>query len=229
MTVFAHVSNAAAGGAGGRRPPALAPPLGGDDVVPPGFIPPGGFPGVPSMGGGMHMGPNDPMFAGRMRQQPGRGGLGVPPGVRWDPIRPPGMEVWCPCSHSACLLLHSRPMRTVPHRLLHNLLAGCSIAGQLDHEIGCMPCSQLRGANLSWLCLPPLTSMMRQSVVCEAQASKACCHWSYHRSGTGADIGPGILEQGFNPGDFQRPGGRGGTHPDLDQPGPGSTDWDSMY
>ncbi|KAK9804965.1 hypothetical protein WJX73_004976 [Symbiochloris irregularis] len=109
---------------------------GSDDVVPPGFRPPGvgpdpyggigGAPAMPGMGGGgMHMGPGDPLFAGRMRQ-PGRGGA-MPPGARWDPIRPPGME-------------------------------------------------------------------------------------------------------GFNPGDFQRPGrGAGGLHPDLAQPAPGSTDWESMY
>ena len=66
--------------------------------MPPGFRPPGmgsnapgGTPLVPGVGGGMHMGPHDPLFAGRMRQ-PARGG-GLPPGARWDPIRPPGMEV----------------------------------------------------------------------------------------------------------------------------------------
>lgn len=48
---------------------------------------------MPGMGGGMHMGPDDPIFAGRMRGQPSRGGL--PPGARWDPINPPGLEV-CP-------------------------------------------------------------------------------------------------------------------------------------
>lgn len=35
--------------------------------------------------------------------------------------------------------------------------------------------------------------------------------------------------QGFHPEDFQRSGARGGTHPDIAQPGPGTTDWDSMY
>lgn len=56
----------------------------------------GGVPAMPGMGGGgMHMGPNDPLFAGRMRQ-PGRGGH-MPPGARWDPIRPPGMEASSSC------------------------------------------------------------------------------------------------------------------------------------
>ena len=83
----------------GSTPPPIMPLIGGNDVVPPGFRAPGmgggGFPGMPrpGMGGGMHMGPDDPMFAGRMQQQqqPRRGM--VPPGARWDPIRPPGMEV----------------------------------------------------------------------------------------------------------------------------------------
>lgn len=77
--------------------------MGSQDVVPPGFRAPGmpggdGFPGgvpggIPGMGGGMHMGPRDPMFLGGPR--PGfRPGEGLHPGeARWDPIRPPGMEV----------------------------------------------------------------------------------------------------------------------------------------
>ncbi|GMH33740.1 hypothetical protein BSKO_01574 [Bryopsis sp. KO-2023] len=42
------------------------------------------------MGGGMHVGPNDPMFRGGVRypEMPGRPGLGVP---RFDPIAPLGM------------------------------------------------------------------------------------------------------------------------------------------
>lgn len=41
----------------------------------------------------MHMGPDDPLFAGRAgRGRPGRSGA-LPPGARYDPIGPPGMPV----------------------------------------------------------------------------------------------------------------------------------------
>ena len=99
------------------RQPAV-PPVGGSDVAPPGMRPPGvpdlpgmggplgggGLPGV--SGGGMHVGPNDPLFAGRFGGGRGRmgGGGGLPPGARWDPIGPPGMQV-CPVPGCLCTLL----------------------------------------------------------------------------------------------------------------------------
>ena len=76
--------------------------LGSGDAVPPGFRPPGHgglqvpFPGGMGRSGGMHMGPDDPLFAGRAGiQRPGRPGMN-PPGARYDPIGPPGMPV---CLH----------------------------------------------------------------------------------------------------------------------------------
>lgn len=73
--------------------------LGSGDAVPPGFRPPGNgglqvpFPGGMGRSGGMHMGPDDPLFAGRAgMQRPGRPGMN-PPGARYDPIGPPGMPV----------------------------------------------------------------------------------------------------------------------------------------
>ena len=73
--------------------------LGSHDAVPPGFQPPGyggleePFPGGMGRTGGMHMGPDDPLFAGRSGMwRPGRPGLN-PPGARYDPIGPPGMPV----------------------------------------------------------------------------------------------------------------------------------------
>ena len=43
--------------------------------------------------GGMHMGPDDPLFAGRSGMgRPGRPGMN-PLGARYDPIGPPGMPV----------------------------------------------------------------------------------------------------------------------------------------
>ena len=43
----------------------------------------------------MHMGPDDPLFAGRrgMGMGPGSGSSTLPPGSRYDPIGPPGMPV----------------------------------------------------------------------------------------------------------------------------------------
>ena len=81
------------------------PTLGASDVVPPGLRAPGQpgmgpLPGVPGLGGtgGMHMGPNDPLFGGHPGIRPpggmaGPGRGGMPPGARWDPIAPPGMRV----------------------------------------------------------------------------------------------------------------------------------------
>ncbi len=73
--------------------------LGSHDAVPPGFQPPGygglqePFPGGMGRTGGMHMGPDDPLFAGRSGMgRSGRPGLN-PPGARYDPIGPPGMPV----------------------------------------------------------------------------------------------------------------------------------------
>lgn len=73
--------------------------LGSSDAVPPGFRPPGygslqePFPGGMGRSGGMHVGPDDPLFAGRSgMQRPGRPGMN-PPGARFDPIGPPGMPV----------------------------------------------------------------------------------------------------------------------------------------
>jgi hypothetical protein len=85
------------------RPWRPSVPAGGADVVPPGMRPPGApdIPGAPGFlggggspgvgGGGMHVGPDDPLFAGRMGVGRGRAGGLVPPGARWDPIGPPGM------------------------------------------------------------------------------------------------------------------------------------------
>ena len=59
-------------------------------------IQPGPGLGMPGMAGGMHVGPGDPLYAGRMRVPPGggsRGGGGPLPGVRFDPIGPRGMPV----------------------------------------------------------------------------------------------------------------------------------------
>lgn len=48
-------------------------------------------PGLPG-GGGMHVGPGDPLFSGGMRGGPPLPGS-LPPGGRWDPIGPPGLPV----------------------------------------------------------------------------------------------------------------------------------------
>ncbi|KAL0020495.1 hypothetical protein WJX77_011207 [Trebouxia sp. C0004] len=76
--------------------------LGSHDAVPPGFQPPGygglqeSFPGGMGRTGGMHMGPDDPLFAGRSGMgRSGRPGLN-PPGARYDPIGPPGMPGFNP-------------------------------------------------------------------------------------------------------------------------------------
>ena len=43
-------------------------------------------------------------------------------------------------------------------------------------------------------------------------------------------ISVAILLQGFSPDDFPRPGGRRGTHPDIQPPGPGrGADFDNMF
>lgn len=82
----------------------------GDDLLPPGMprdivgIPgisgggladPGGHPGLPAAHpSGMHVGPHDPLFAGRNPQRPGFGlPEGPVPGARYDPINPAGLEV----------------------------------------------------------------------------------------------------------------------------------------
>lgn len=73
--------------------------IGSNDAVPPGFRPPGygslqePFPGGIGSTGGMHMGVDDPLFAGRAgRGRAGRSGV-LPLGARYDPIGPPGMPV----------------------------------------------------------------------------------------------------------------------------------------
>lgn len=82
--------------------PFARPGVGARDVVPPGIRPPGygpprpgGDPFDPLRGGGMHVGPNDPLFLG--------GGMGggamrgpLPPGARYDPINPEGLPGWHP-------------------------------------------------------------------------------------------------------------------------------------
>ena len=105
-------------GSGGGAFPFPPVGVGYDDVVPPGVVRPPGymgevFPGSisqgpPHTGGGMHVGPDHPMFgAGRLdgvgggvrsgQQGGGGGGVGgLPPGARWDPIAPPGMPGFRP-------------------------------------------------------------------------------------------------------------------------------------
>lgn len=92
----------------GYRPPGVPVGIGAEDVVPPGVRPPGygggpvlpGYLGAgPHRGGGMHVGPGDPIFGpGRMGGgvggPPGHGSL--PPGARWDPVAPPGMPGFHP-------------------------------------------------------------------------------------------------------------------------------------
>ncbi len=100
-------------------------PVGADDLVPPGIRAPG-MPSPSPFGGvgvglggpmrGSQVGPNDPMFAGPMgmggmggpplfpgQLRGGGGGLGggasrlvVPPGARFDPINPPGIQGFAP-------------------------------------------------------------------------------------------------------------------------------------
>jgi proteasome inhibitor subunit 1 (PI31) len=83
------------------QPGMPAVPVGAHDVVPPGFRPPGmggmgGIPGGPGLGG-MHMGPNDPLFMGGPIRPGGVPGGGLMPGQgRWDPIAPPGMPGFNP-------------------------------------------------------------------------------------------------------------------------------------
>ena len=94
---------------GERLPPGILPTgVGYEDVVPPGVRPPGFDGGVgileggpPHMGGGMHVGPGHPMFGpGRLGGVGGVGGGGTypppPGGIRWDPIRPPGLPGFRP-------------------------------------------------------------------------------------------------------------------------------------
>lgn len=101
-----------------RRPvpgygsPGMPLGIGTEDVVPPGVRPPGyhhpplpgNLPSGPHRGGGMHVGPGDPIFGtGRYGRgvgvggREGGGGVGggggevLPPGARWDPIAPEGL------------------------------------------------------------------------------------------------------------------------------------------
>ena len=73
-----------------RGPPLLA--VGGEDVVPAGLRPPGvPVGGGGGAGGGMLFGPDHPAFRGGLGGAGGLGGPSRPPGVRWDPISPPGL------------------------------------------------------------------------------------------------------------------------------------------
>ena len=106
--------------------------LGSHDAVPPGFRPPGygglqePFPGGMGRTGGMHMGPDDPLFAGRFGMgRPGRPGMN-PPGARYDPIGPPGMPVSLSHSlyerqHNADILQRNCSVRLALHVLSHKL------------------------------------------------------------------------------------------------------------
>ncbi|GLI64395.1 hypothetical protein VaNZ11_007661 [Volvox africanus] len=96
-----------------RMPPGWGPIGVGDEDLMPGGLPrppglgglvgPGGG-GPRGLGGGMHVGPENPIFADRLRHP--RGGPGFPPGVigsggalpgmRWDPIAPEGLQGWAP-------------------------------------------------------------------------------------------------------------------------------------
>uniref|UniRef100_A0A061RDY3 Proteasome inhibitor subunit 1 (PI31) n=1 Tax=Tetraselmis sp. GSL018 TaxID=582737 RepID=A0A061RDY3_9CHLO len=81
-------------------PPHPAPGIGAGDFLPGGGLGPpgmGGPAGGPMRGGGMHVGPDSPMFDGRLRHPagPSFGGPWVP-GSRYDPIGPPGMEGFDP-------------------------------------------------------------------------------------------------------------------------------------
>lgn len=81
--------------------------VGYEDIVPPGCRPPGLRPvvrpeGMPHPGGGMHVGPDHPIFGGgklgRSEDNQSRnehGGI-LPPGARWDPIGPPGTQGFRP-------------------------------------------------------------------------------------------------------------------------------------
>ncbi|KXZ53956.1 hypothetical protein GPECTOR_6g875 [Gonium pectorale] len=93
-------------------PPGWGPAGIGDDDLMPGALPRppglGGLGGVPlgprGMGGGMHVGPTNPIFADRLRHPRGGPGMGGPgmgpgggvPGMRWDPINPEGLQGWNP-------------------------------------------------------------------------------------------------------------------------------------
>ncbi len=89
----------------------MRPPGAPDIPGAPGFL--GGGGGLPGVGGGgMHVGPDDPLFAGRMGVGRGRGGGLMPPGARWDPIGPPGMparalsSVWLGTPVAGAFLAH---------------------------------------------------------------------------------------------------------------------------
>ncbi|KAL6782759.1 hypothetical protein ACKKBG_A08010 [Auxenochlorella protothecoides x Auxenochlorella symbiontica] len=89
--------------AGGLRDPGYA--VGDRDRYPLGLAParggamPGLLPlmeGPPRRGGGMHVGPGDPLFDDRLGRGPAHGGPRPPPGARWDPIAPPGLPGFHP-------------------------------------------------------------------------------------------------------------------------------------
>lgn len=91
-----------------RRPPSW-PENGSDDdavgwsdAAPPGLRAPGLPGGLSSphlggsMSGGMHVGPNDPLYSSRLQQGGRRLPRGVLPGARFDPITPQGLPGWNP-------------------------------------------------------------------------------------------------------------------------------------
>ncbi|GFR51895.1 hypothetical protein Agub_g14375, partial [Astrephomene gubernaculifera] len=91
------------GGGGGGFPGGLGGGMMG--------VPHPAFPGPRGAGGGMHVGPENPIFAGRLRHPPpggpggglgsGGGGGGGVPGMRWDPISPEGLQGWGPDDFTA--------------------------------------------------------------------------------------------------------------------------------
>ncbi len=118
-----------------RRPGPPVYGVGAQDVVPPGFRAPGmpgpGGLGIPGLeGGGSYLGPG---YVGVPAPQRG----GPVPGTRWDPIRPPGLEV----RRSALLrdfrmaqlipaVLRISPPLTALRRLSRAIiLSGCDCAG----------------------------------------------------------------------------------------------------
>lgn len=70
--------------------------------VPADLVPPSPMQGGPMQGGGMLVGPDSELFANRRRHpelhgaSPGFMPPGIPPGTRWDPVSPQGLEGWRP-------------------------------------------------------------------------------------------------------------------------------------
>ena len=162
-------------------------------------------PGPLRGGGGMHVGPGDPIFGpGRMGGgvggPPGHGpGMpGLPPGARWDPIAPPGMRGFHPGQGLW------RPQG----------LWGRLVAQATSNAVS------LRRAAASWqrpscgfvLLLPENATLPNQPCAPPPNQPPRCyVSCSLHL----AD-------------DYQQQPGR--VHPDMAQPGPGrGTDFDQMF